>query len=248
MPIGKLDLVGIHSRAEEVHQLLRDQILDGTLKPNERLVEAEIAATALISRTPVREAIRKLEASGLVRNTGQGLVVGGISRTELIDLCAVRETLEGMAAGIAAVSRSELALLSLERVAAEYREAASADVQTSPVHLNHSFHEGIWQMAGNRYLEQQLGNLRSIIEGRQATTLTISSRLEQSIAEHDQLVQLIAERRADDANELARRHFREAMVVRLSMLGGRAQEDGASIPRPHSPGKVAGSTGSPAPR
>lgn len=233
MPIAKLDLVGIHSRAEEVHQLLRDQILDGTLKPNERLVEAEIAAMASISRTPVREAIRKLEASGLVRNTGQGLVVAGISRTELIDLCAVRETLEGMAAGIAAVSRSELALLSLERVATEYREVASADGQTSPVHLNHSFHEGIWQMAGNPYLEHQLSTLRSIIEGRQATTLTISSRREQSVAEHDQLVQLISERRADNANELARRHFREAMVLRLSMLGGLNQDNGGVDPEAH---------------
>lgn len=224
MPLAKIELAGAHSRAEEIFRLLRDQILEGTLKPNERLVESEIAAMASISRTPVREAIRKLEVSGLVLNTGQGMVVGGISRAELTDVCAVRETLEGMAAGIAAMSRSELELLSLERVAAEYRAVASADGPAPPVLLNHTFHERIWQMAGNRYLEQQLGTLRSIIERRQATTLSIPSRRQQSISEHEQLVQLISERKVDDATELARLHFREAMAIRLGMLEGMGEE------------------------
>lgn len=218
MPLAKIDLAGRHSRAEEIYQLLREQILTGSLKPHERLVEAEVAAMASISRTPVREAMRKLEVGGLVRNTGQGMVVCGISRAELADVCAVRETLEGMAAGIAAVSRSELALLSLERLAAEYREVALADGLVPPVQLNHAFHEGLWQMANNRYLEQQLGTLRSMIERRQPTTLTIASRRQQSVLEHDELVQLIAEHREREATELARQHFRGAMAIRLSML------------------------------
>ncbi|MGC1194378.1 MAG: GntR family transcriptional regulator [Candidatus Dormiibacterota bacterium] len=218
MPLAKVDLTGTHSRAEEIYRLLRDQILSGALKPNERLVESELAVMASISRTPVREAIRKLEVSGLVRNTGHGMVVGGISRDELTDVCAVRETLEGMAAGMAAAARTELGLLGLERVAAEYRAAAALEGSTPPVHLNDTFHERIWQMAGNHYLERQLGTLRSIIERSQATTLTVPMRRHQSADEHDRLVKLIAERKPDEARDLAQLHFREAMDIRLSML------------------------------
>jgi len=219
MPLAKISLVGTHSRAEEIYRLLRDQILEGTLRPDERLVESELAAMASISRTPVREAIRKLEVGGLVRNTGHGMVVGGISREELTDVCAVRETLEGMAAGMAASSRSELGLLSLESVAAEYTAAAANDDLGHQVAVNHTFHERIWQMAGNGYLEAQLRALRSIIERSQATTLTVPTRRQQSVGEHEQLVRLLAERKVDEATDLARLHFRQAMVVRLEMLG-----------------------------
>lgn len=220
MPIEKIHLTGAHSRAEEMYRLLRDQILEGTLKPYDRLVESELASLASISRTPVREAIRKLEVAGLVQNTGQGMVVSGISRQELTDVCAVRETLEGMAAGMAAGSRSELELLTLQTVATEYRTVAATKNVRQLVNLNHSFHERIWHLAGNRYLAEQLGSLRSMIERRQATTLGIASRLKQSVEEHEELVGLIEKRMQAEATELARLHFREAMAIRLSMLDG----------------------------
>lgn len=223
MAADKIHLAGAHSRAEEIYRLLRDQILDGTLKPHDRLVESEIASLASISRTPVREAIRKLEVSGLVQNSGQGMVVSGMSRQEFTDVCAVRETLEGMAAGMAAVSRSELELLALQGVEAEYRTTAATKDVSQLVNWNHSFHERIWHMAGNRYLEDQLGTLRSMIERHQTTTLGIASRLKQSVDEHDQLVGLIAKRMAAEATELARLHFREAMAIRLSMLDGKLE-------------------------
>lgn len=216
--VGKVDLSGTHSRAEEIFRVLRDQINSGVLKPNERLVESAIAAAASISRTPVREALRKLEVSGLVRRTSHGMIVGGITRADLTDACVVREVLEGMAARLAAESRSELDLLGLERVASEYRAAAKAKDPTPLVALNDTFHERIHQMAGNQYLVDQLNILRSTIARSQTTTLVVLLRQRQSTDEHAELVRLIAERRSDEARQLAERHAREAMDIRLSIF------------------------------
>lgn len=219
MPLTEIKLAGRQSRADEIYDALRAIILAGQLEPRERLVESKIARLASISRTPVREAIRKLEVDGLVWNTGQGMVVGSLSAIELADACAVREVLEGMAAGIAARARSELQVLSLQRLAQQYAITAGTDDVDDLVTLNHAFHEAVWQMAGNRFLEQQLLNMRANIERIQKTTLHHPERRKQSQEEHHLLTDAIAHQESDAATEIARRHYREAMAIRLSAVG-----------------------------
>lgn len=216
--LTKIDLPGRQSRAEELYQRLRSDILSGRLQAGERMVESVIAAKASISRTPVREAIRKLEVDGFVRHTGEGLVVGGLTIAEVADVCAVREILEGMAARLAAGSRSEMELLSLERTAADYRQAISDSDVPGSVVSNHAFHQTIWQMAKNRFLEKQLASLRDTVEGMQGTTLSSASRTEETHHEHDTLVHALRIRDADLAERTAREHFQKAMAIRLSML------------------------------
>jgi DNA-binding GntR family transcriptional regulator len=217
MPLSKIELSGEGSRAQRLYAFLRNAILNGTLEPNERLVEETIASLASVSRTPVREAIRRLEADELIQNTGQGLVVGACSLDDLAELCTVREALEGLASRLAATARSEIEILSLRRILSDYRQATEMQDIQQLVALNHAFHETIWRAARNRYLFHQLVTLRSFIERLQKTTLAIPSRQQEALAQHELVLAAIVRRDADEAERLACQHFREAMALRMTM-------------------------------
>jgi len=217
MPINVIDLPEAGSRAEQLYAYLRRAIHEGELRPNERLVETAIAEQAGMSRTPVREALRKLQVDGLVAVTGRGLVVGAISIDELVELCAVRETLEGMAAGLAARSRTEMDLIALRHIAEEFRSAAFRGVVPDLVKFNHAFHEAIWQAARNRYLAGQLHALRGQIERLQPTTLAVPERQPIATAEHQAIVAAIEEQQVEQAERTTRNHFQGAMALRLAM-------------------------------
>jgi DNA-binding GntR family transcriptional regulator len=217
MPINVIELPEAGSRAEQLYAYLRRAIHEGDLRPNERLVEAEIAVLAGVSRTPVREALHKLQVDGLVAVTGRGFVVGTVSADELAELCAVRETLEGMASGLAARSRTEMDLIALRHVADQFRGAAARGDVPDLVRLNHAFHEVIWQAARNRYLARQLHALRGQIERLQPTTLAVPERQRIATAEHDAIVAAIEEQEVDQAERTTRDHFQGAMALRLAM-------------------------------
>jgi DNA-binding GntR family transcriptional regulator len=212
-----IELPGRGSRAEQLYTYLRRAIYQGELQPNERLVEAAIAELAGVSRTPVREALHKLQVDGLVAVTGRGLVVGNISADELVELCAVRETLEGMAAGLAAGSRTEMDLIALRHINGEFRQAASRGNVPALVKLNHAFHEAVWQAARNRYLARQLQSLRGQIERLQPTTLAVPERQRIATTEHQAIVTAIEEQDVDQAERTTRDHFQGAMALRLAM-------------------------------
>jgi DNA-binding GntR family transcriptional regulator len=219
MPLRQISLPSRQSIAQELYIYLRGAILSGELRPYERLVENHIAELAAVSRTPVREALHRLEVSGLVRESERGGVeVCGFSLNELADLCAVRETLEAMASGLAATSRSDMDLAMLKQIAkAEERaigEGGSPDIHVS---LNHSFHETLWHASRNRYLTSQLQGLRELIEGLQMTTLQSVERQTDAVKEHLAIVDAVERRAADEAADLARIHFRNALTTRLVM-------------------------------
>ena len=218
MPLPPFTLPGRQSRAQELYEVLSQAILDGTLQPNERLVEETIAEMASVSRTPVREALRKLEADGLVRVTHMGIVVAGFSLEELSDLCAVRETLEGMASRLAATLRSDLTVSTLQHIMAQTREACQQGDVRRLVQLNHAFHDCIWEAARNRYLAQQLRLLRRLIERLQHSTLESPQRQKEMVDEHQAILDAIIRQDAEGAERETREHFRKAMAVRLSNL------------------------------
>src|SRR5438309_4795388 len=217
MPMNVIELPEAGSRAEQLYAYLRRAMHEGDLRPDERLVEAEIAELAGVSRTPVREALHKLQVDGLVAVTGRGFVVGTVSTDELVELCAVRETLEGMAAGLAARSRTEMDLIALRHVAEEFRGAAARGDVPDLVRLNHAFHDVIWQAARNRYLGRQLSALRGQIERLQPTTLADPERQRIATVEHEAIVAAIEDQDLNRAERATRDHFQGAMALRLAM-------------------------------
>jgi DNA-binding GntR family transcriptional regulator len=217
MPLTKIVLPGKRSKAEELYDFLRAAILDGVLEPNERVVEENIAVMASVSRTPVREAIRRLEVDNLLQDTGRGLAISSVSVYELTELCAVREVLEGMASRLAATARSEIDVLNLQSILYDYQQATQEQDVQQLVTLNHTFHETIWQAARNRYLFHELVTLRENIERLQKTTLHEPGRQREALAQHKAVLEAIIGRDGDKAERLARQHFREAMAIRLKM-------------------------------
>lgn len=225
MPLSTINLPGRQSRARELYDVLRDAILAGSVQAGERLVEESIAALASVSRTPVREAIRRLEADGLVEDSGSGPVAVSVKSDALAEMCVVREALEALASRLAALGRTEIDLLTLEDLAARWRTAIEGDgSETELVRLNHAFHETMWQASGNRYLVEQLRLLRGRIELSGRTTLGSPERAAEAMAEHSALIEAVAARDADTAEELARIHFRRAMAIRLASLRSESLE------------------------
>ena len=219
MPLKPVKLPGNRSRADELYSWLREAIIAGELRPSERLVETVLADLASVSRTPVREALHRLEVDGLVSDGAGGLEVNGFSLDELADLCAVRETLEGMASELAAITRSPLELETLRQINQEEEELLHSDsseqLLLKRVELNHLFHQTIWRASRNRYLAGELKGLRDMIEGLQDSTLSQPARNTEAVAEHRAILDAIEFQRPDDAGEVVRAHFRHAAAMRL---------------------------------
>jgi DNA-binding GntR family transcriptional regulator len=225
MSLRPFSLRGGSPRSHALYEYLREEILSGSLPPGFRLTEQDVAQAAEVSRTPVREALQRLESDGLVADAnGRGLEVRGVSPEDLAELCAVREVLEGMAGELAARSASPVevatiqAILQREVSALESGRGADAHVE-----LNNAFHGAVWRASHNRYLASVLLGLRDRISRMQETTLADEARREEALTEHRALVDAIVEHNAEEAGNLARLHFRTAMAARLSMLGSRAQ-------------------------
>jgi DNA-binding GntR family transcriptional regulator len=217
-PIDTIELPGRTHKADELYRYLRGAILDGTLPPDERLVEQRVAKIASVSRTPVREALHRLEMDGLVTPDAGGLVVVDHSLEEMVELCTVREELESFAARLAAASRSQLDVSTLERILDETAVASKEHDVARLIELNHLFHETIWQSARNRYLARELGVLRGWIERRGRSTLTDEKRQGEAVREHVAIFEAISARDAEAAAETTRTHFQRAMALRLMQV------------------------------
>lgn len=204
------------SRAELVYITLRQDILNNNYRPGQRLSEETIAQELNVSRTPVREALKRLHAEGFVEiRPHRGAVVRDASCEELAELCAVREVLEGLAARLAARSISHIEVYSLERLLAEMEAATAEGRLEDLVNLNFQFHETIWIASRNRYLAHQLRQLRQFVQRLHASTLTVPGRKEESYREHRALFEACAAGDPDAAERLAREHVRKAESVRL---------------------------------
>ena len=218
MTLPDITLPGDQSAAQELYVALRDAIFDGQLAPGQQLVEGAVAKVANVSRTPVREALHRLEMDGLI--TGRGTkTVAAPSRAELTDLVVVRENLEGLAAALAANARTDLDLEILRDAHQAYSRAAAAgngDVATI-VELNDRFHQAIRQTARNRYLTTQLGYLRKMVQRLQtSSTLSDPTRLAETVIEHELILGAITDRNVERAELVTRAHFRSAGARRIA--------------------------------
>jgi len=207
------------SRGARVYELVREWIAVGQLRPGERLSEEDLARRTGVSRTPVREALKRLEAEGFVQVIPyRGVVVAEPSVDEVADLCVVRDVLEELAARLAAQSVSEVELMALEQVQAEFEAAAARGDVEKMVEENIAFHEAIWRASRNRVLVQQLRQLRDRIFAHIATAYVVPARREESCQEHREILAALRARDPERAAEAVRNHFRRAEAARLRLL------------------------------
>lgn len=207
------------STASAVAEILREAIYAGSLAENEWLREAAVASQLRVSRTPVREALRMLEVEGLVVRSGQAAVVAPVTLEGILQLYEVRESLEGLAARLAA-----------EGTGAELREQledslrameAAADDPAEYARVNTEFHASIRRATGNRYLERFLEQIESAVRRLGASTYETPGRTVEATEEHRRIARAIVDGDPAAAERASLDHMRRAREIRItSLLGG----------------------------
>lgn len=202
--------------AEAVFRSLCEAMQAGHYRAGDRLREEEVAQRLKVSRTPVREALGRLAARGFVEPAGgRGVVVRNLDISEVLELYAMREILEGAAARLAAEHASRTEVDSLSDIEQSFEDATDAAEMAG---LNRTFHEAICRAARNRYLDNALRELQDWIALLGPTTFTVTGRPSTSHREHEAIINAIAARDGDRAEKLAREHIREALRCRLKLL------------------------------
>ena len=204
------------SRGDVAYQRLFESIERGTLKPGSRLRELELSAWLGASRTPIREALGRLESEGLIaRDPSRGMIVAELDHGLVAELYAMREVLEGTAAALAARHASEAEIDALRDIAAMDRGLEDAP---RIARLNRLFHEAMFRSAHNRFLMRAVSSLRQSMVLLGQTTLATPGRPDIARSEHEAIVEAIARRDPAAADEAARSHIRAAYRVRLALM------------------------------
>ena len=214
VPAAKQDYPSL---GEYAYERLRERIREGALPPGARVVETEVASRLEISRTPVREALRRLEADGfLTFEPHRGMVVVQLDHQSVMELYAMREALEGTAAGLAARHASDAEIAVLQDMLA--REAAILDDPDALAAHNARFHQVLFRAAHNRYLLKTANALRDSMALMRGTTMTVPGRAATAHGEHKALGDAVAARQPDAAERAARHHIHNAQSARLRLL------------------------------
>jgi len=204
--------------ADAVYRALRHGIVHGDLAPGERLRSDALATELNVSRTPVREALRKLEAEGLVAHAGSRLVVRAFTEQDLTELFYVREALEGMAARLAAENATPAEIVTIR----ELLEDMDAVRQRKDVgvfrRLTAEFHQLVCRASHNDRLLQLSQSLLDHVRQFRTSTLYREGRLAEALNEHRKLLAAIEARDGESAERLAREHRRRTLELRKEIL------------------------------
>ncbi|MEM7059900.1 MAG: GntR family transcriptional regulator [Pseudomonadota bacterium] len=202
----------------DAYALILEEIDQGDLAPGARLVETDLAERFGMSRTPIREALQRLEAQGVVARDGRSLRVATLDHDQLGELYEVRAHFEGLAARLAArhAAPEEVALL---REMVE-TDRDRLDDPTALATSNRRFHRQLHRASHNRYLNQILDGMRRSMALLSSTTLMSPDRGAQSLAEHDRIVTAITDRDETAAQAAAEEHISNAYRTRLAIDSG----------------------------
>jgi DNA-binding GntR family transcriptional regulator len=204
---------------EVVFDVLRTAITSGSLPPGERLMENQLAEQLRVSRTPVREAIRKLEQEGfVVMVPRRGTYVADISIRDINEVFEIRTALEVLAAGLAAARMTEDDLEKLERLLVEIGQLIEQDDTSKLVEADCRFHEILYSASYNRTLANIINNLREKITPYRLISYSYPGRAKISLEEHRRLVEALAQRSPALAEQVARKHMEKAEQTLLQHI------------------------------
>ena len=196
-----------------VFKTLREQILTGELKPGERLMEVSLAKKLGVSRTPIREAIRKLELEGLaVTEPRRGAVVAMMTEKDMEDVLQVRRALEDLAVQIACEQISIPEIRRLEEAMYEFERSTGDGDLASVVDADVKFHDIIYNATGNSRLVLLMGNFSEQMFRYRVEYLKERDNYPVLIEEHRGIVDGLKRRDMDQVTEIMRRHVTNQAV------------------------------------
>lgn len=212
-----------------VFDSIRGAILSGMLKPGERLMEVQLAEKLGVSRTPIREAIRKLELEGLViMLPRKGAYVADLSIKDITDVLEIRAALEGLASGLAALRMTEDEIEELKLTAQRFRQAIEADDFEGIVQMDIEFHDRIFKATRNEKLLQITNNLREQVQRFRIMYINKSNKSKELAKDHFEIVGAISARDMDKAEKIAKKHIENAEKYIMKMIGS-LSEDNAEL-------------------
>jgi DNA-binding GntR family transcriptional regulator len=206
-----IDLTQRRPLRDETYVVIRRAILDGALKPGEYLNERALAEQLGLSRSPVREALRRLEQEGLVALVRQRMVVQELSFEKVLDLYQVRQPLEALVARLAAQRSQPEDLARLTAIMAEATAACAAKDDLRVREADVDFHETLADIAGNQLLTTLLASLTAEIHRFRNLHLANSTRGQESLDEHRQILDAVAAKDEDRAAALMHTHITHAL-------------------------------------
>lgn len=191
---------------EEVAELLRQRIFRRELEPGAWIDEVRIAEEYGISRTPLREALKVLAVEGLVTmKVRRGAYVTEVSEQDLGEVYHLLSLLESDAAGVVARRATDEELLELQALHAEL--AAAVKRRDDFFAINERFHMRLLEIAGNRWRNQMVQDLRKVMKLNRHNSLLKTGRVQESLAEHQRLMDALVQRDARAATARMQEHF-----------------------------------------
>jgi DNA-binding GntR family transcriptional regulator len=204
---------------KDAYSLILEAIEAGVFKPGDRLVESELAERFGVSRTPVREALQRLETQSMLARDGRSLMVASLDHNQLSELYAVRTELEGLAARLAARHATEEEVRVMRAMVMEDRALLGGDPRLLS-QANKRFHKQIHLASHNRFLVQQLDLVRRSMALMATTSFAAEGRDGPALAEHERIVTAIEARDGDAAYLALKTHISKAYETRLRIDAG----------------------------
>lgn len=198
------------SLADQVFEHLENAILSGKYQRGELLTESKLGSELGVSRTPIREALRRLEQEHLIEETGKGSMVIGITEKDLEDIFLIREQIEGLAASLAAKNRTEEQLKELKEVL-ELQEFYLEKQDPEHIkHMDNRFHSTLYKLSGSMAFYDTLVPLHKKVQKYRKASVERPSRAVASVKEHRMIYEAIAAGDAQKAMEYSKKHVIEA--------------------------------------
>ena len=219
---GKLSPIKVDSYQplrEVVCETLREAIRKGTLKPGERLMEIQLAEELGVSRTPVREAIRKLELEGyVIMMPRRGTYVANLSIRDVTAVFEIRTSRDSLASGLAAERITDEELERLQRLLVAIGEYIEANDMDKIVETDTEFHDLLYQASRNSRLVGIIFNLREQLTRFRSTSMSFPGRLKATLEEHRRIVEAIAQGNVAEAQAAAEYHMEKSEHTLLQSM------------------------------
>ena len=217
--LGPIRLDSYQPLREVVCETLRDAVRRGVLKPGERLMEIQLAEELGVSRTPVREAIRKLELEGyVIMMPRRGTYVADLSIRDINEVFEIRTSLESLASGLASERITEDELEKLQRLLVQIGAYIESGDMENIVRTDTEFHDLLYQASRNARLVGIISNLREQLTRFRTTSMSYPGRLKATLEEHRKIVEAIAQGDEKAARKAAEHHMEKSEQTLLASI------------------------------
>lgn len=207
----KLEVESFKTVRDAVFETIKKNILSGYFKPGERIVESQLSERMNVSRTPIREALRRLEVENLVENLPRkGVIVSSLKESQIVEIFHIRGALEGLASSLAIDNLDEELINQLQECIDKMSLAVKAGQIEKQIEYNTQFHEYILRKTNSPMLINMLQNLKDQIQRYRYQSLSLEGRPEISLMEHRDILKYMRERNKEKTEQYIRNHIKKA--------------------------------------